>query len=108
MYVEPNSTVYLMQNVPLDPTYQHTVLFSSKAAQEQAFMQFTSSELTFENMSYQRHGRGYLKIAKNVGKLLNCNYMMFRNYDSETMNYDRWFYAFITGASYLSNDVTEV
>lgn len=108
MYVEPNSTVYLMKNVPLDPTYQHTVLFSSKAAQEQAFMQFTSSELTFENLSYQRHGRGYLKIAKNVGKLLNCNYMMFRNYDSETMNYDRWFYAFVTDVEYINENTTMV
>lgn len=108
MYVEPNSTVYLMKNVPLDPTYQHTVLFSSKAAQEQAFMQFTSAELTFENMSYQRHGRGYLKIAKNVGKLLNCNYMMFRNYDSETMNYDRWFYAFVTDVEYINENTTMV
>lgn len=108
MYVEPNSTVYLMKNVPLDPTYQHTVLFSSKAAQEQAFMQFTSADLTFENMSYQRHGRGYLKIAKNVGKLLNCNYMMFRNYDSETMNYDRWFYAFVTDVEYINENTTMV
>lgn len=108
MYVEPNSTVYLMKNVPLDPTYQHTVLFSSKAAQEQAFMQFTSAELTFENLSYQRHGRGYLKIAKNVGKLLNCNYMMFRNYDSETMNYDRWFYAFVTDVEYINENTTMV
>ena len=108
MYVEPNSTVYLMKNVPLDPTYQHTVLFSSKAAQEQAFMQFTSTELTFENLSYQRHGRGYLKIAKNVGKLLNCNYMMFRNYDSETMNYDRWFYAFVTDVEYINENTTMV
>lgn len=108
MYVEPNSTVYLMKNVPLDPTYQHTVLFSSKAAQEQSFMQFTSAELTFENLSYQRHGRGYLKIAKNVGKLLNCNYMMFRNYDSETMNYDRWFYAFVTDVEYINENTTMV
>ena len=108
MYVEPNSTVYLMKNVPLDPTYQHTVLFSSKVAQEQAFMQFTSAELTFENLSYQRHGRGYLKIAKNVGKLLNCNYMMFRNYDSETMNYDRWFYAFVTDVEYINENTTMV
>lgn len=108
MYVEPNSTVYLMKNVPLDPTYQHTVLFSSKAAQEQAFMQFASPELTFENLSYQRHGRGYLKIAKNVGKLLNCNYMMFRNYDSETMNYDRWFYAFVTDVEYINENTTMV
>lgn len=108
MYVEPNSTVYLMKNVPLDPTYQHTVLFSSRQAQAQTFLNFTEAALTFENQSYQRHGRGYLRIAKNVGELLNCNYMMFRNYNSESLSYDRWFYAFITDVEYINEATTMV
>lgn len=106
MYVEPNSTVYLMKNVPLDPTYQHTVLFSSKEQQANTFLGFTTSDLTFVNQSYQRHGRGYIKIATNVGNVLNCNYMMFRNYNSETMTYDRWFYAFVTDVEYVNEATT--
>ena len=108
MYVEPNSTVYLMKNVPLDPTYQHTVLFSSRQVQAQTFLGYTEAGLTFENQSYQRHGRGYLRIAKNVGELLNCNYMMFRNYNSESLSYDRWFYAFITDVEYINEATTMV
>lgn len=106
MYVEPNSTVYLMKNVPLDPSYQHTVLFSSKEQQANAFLGFTTGDLTFVNQSYQRHGRGYIKIATNVGNVLNCNYMMFRNYNSETMSYDRWFYAFVTDVEYVNEATT--
>lgn len=106
MYVEPNSTVYLMKNVPLDPTYQHTVLFSSKEQQANTFLGYTTGDLTFVNQSYQRHGRGYIKIATNVGNILNCNYMMFRNYNSDTMTYDRWFYAFITDVEYVNEATT--
>lgn len=106
MYVEPNSTVYLMKNVPLDPTYQHTVLFSSKEQQANTFLGYTTGDLTFVNQSYQRHGRGYIKIATNVGNVLNCNYMMFRNYNSETMTYDRWFYAFVTDVEYVNEATT--
>ena len=51
MYVEPNSTVYLMKNVPLDPTYQHTVLFSSKEQQANTFLGYTTGDLTFVNQS---------------------------------------------------------
>lgn len=108
MYVEPNSTVYLMKNVPLDPTYQHTVLFSSRDSQANTFLGFTEAGLTFENQSYQRHGRGYLRVAKNVGELLNCNYMMFRNYNSEKLSYDRWFYAFVTDVEYVNEATTLV
>lgn len=106
MYVEPNSTVYLMKNVPLDPTYQHTVLFSSKEQQANTFLGYTTGDLTFVNQSYQRHGRGYIKIATNVGNVLNCNYMMFRNYNSDTMAYDRWFYAFVTDVEYVNEATT--
>ena len=95
-----------MKNVPLDPSYQHTVLFSSKEQQANAFLGFTTGDLTFVNQSYQRHGRGYIKIATNVGNVLNCNYMMFRNYNSETMTYDRWFYAFVTDVEYVNEATT--
>lgn len=108
MYVEPNSTVYLMKNVPLDPTYQHTVLFASRENQAAVMLTYTEAGLIFENQSYQRHGRGYLRVAKNVGELLNCNYMMFRNYNSETLAYDRWFYAFVTDVEYVNEATTLV
>lgn len=108
MYIEPNSTVYLLKNVPLDPTYEHTVLFSSREAQASAFLEFTEVGLTFENQSYQRHGRGYLRVAKNVGDLLNCNYLMFRNYNGDTLKYDRWFYAFVTDVEYVNEATTLV
>lgn len=108
MYVEPNSTVYLMKNVPLDPTYQHTVLFNSRENQAAVMLTYTEAGLQFENQSYQRHGRGYLRVAKNVGELLNCNYMMFRNYNSETLSYDRWFYAFVTDVEYVNEATTLV
>ena len=102
MYVEPNTQIHILQGVPLSKSYEHTVRYKNATEQFNGFIAYLKH--TLNNYSYQRAGLGTIRVQLPYSQVYNCNYMMFKNTSYE----DRWFYAFITGASYLSNDVTEV
>lgn len=102
MYVEPNTTIHLLERVPLNKSYEHTVHYPNKTEQFNAFMHYKVH--TLNNYSYQRAGIGTIRINLPYSAVYCCNYMLFANESYE----DRWFYAFVDGASYVSNDVTEI
>ena len=102
MYVEPNTTIHLLERVPLNKSYEHTVHYPNKTEQFNAFMRY--KVYTLNNYSYQRAGIGTIRINLPYSSVYRCNYMLFANESYE----DRWFYAFVDGASYVSNDVTEI
>lgn len=102
MYVEPNTTIHLLERVPLNKSYEHTVYYPNKTEQFNAFMHYKVH--TLNNYSYQRAGIGTIRINLPYSSVYKCNYMLFANESYE----DRWFYAFVDGASYVSNDVTEI
>ena len=102
MYVEPNTTIHLLERVPLNKSYEHTVHYPNKTEQFNAFMGY--KVYTLNNYSYQRAGIGTIRINLPYSSVYQCNYMLFANESYE----DRWFYAFVDGASYVSNDVTEI
>lgn len=102
MYVEPNTTIHLLERVPLNKSYEHTVHYPNKTEQFNAFMHY--KVYTLNNYSYQRAGIGTIRINLPYSSVYRCNYMLFANESYE----DRWFYAFVDGASYVSNDVTEI
>ncbi len=102
MYVEPNTTIHLLERVPLNKSYEHTVHYPNKTEQFNAFMHYKVH--TLNNYSYQRAGIGTIRINLPYSSVYRCNYMLFANESYE----DRWFYAFVDGASYVSNDVTEI
>lgn len=102
MYVEPNTQIHILQGVPLSKSYEHTVRYKNATEQYNGFIAYLKH--TLNNYSYQRAGLGTIRVQLPYSQVYNCNYMMFKNTSYE----NRWFYAFITGASYLSNDVTEV
>ena len=102
MYVEPNTTIHLLERVPLNKSYEHTVHYPNKTEQFNAFMRY--KVYTLNNYSYQRAGIGTIRINLPYSSVYQCNYMLFANESYE----NRWFYAFVDGASYVSNDVTEI
>lgn len=102
MYVEPNTTIHLLERVPLNKSYEHTVHYPNKTEQFNAFMHYKVH--TLNNYSYQRAGIGTIRINLPYSSVYQCNYMLFANESYE----NRWFYAFVDGASYVSNDVTEI
>ena len=97
MYISPNTTVRLLHNVPLDPTYDHTIYFDSQANQTNYFI--SKQKRAFTKNTYQRHTRDTMKVAVLADEIFDCNYMMFQN----TAYGNKWFYAFITSIEYVNN-----
>lgn len=96
--VEPKTDIRLLTNVPLDPTYNHTIRFADATAQSTYFANKTKHQLS--RQTYQRVQRGYAKVQLSADECYDCNYMMFRN----TSYGSKWFYAFITGVEYLNDN----
>lgn len=107
MYIAPNTSIHILKNVPLDPTYQHTISWDKtgtggKQAQYNYF--YGRKKFSFTEQSYQRLQRGWMRIQKNAEALYDCNYLMYQN----TAFGDKWFYAFITSVEYINNEVSEI
>lgn len=100
MYVAPNSIIKLM-TVPLEPTYDHTLYFSTATQQANYFNNLNG--LSFHEQYYTRPYRGAIRVETNAENSYSYNYMMFRN----TAYGNKWFYAFITECRWINNQVTE-
>ena len=100
MYVEPNTLVRILHNVPLDNTYDHTIYFTN--ATEQANYFAGKTKYTIERNTYQRVNRGSIRVGIPADNLYDCNYIMFWNKGFGT----KWFYAFITAVEYVNNDTS--
>lgn len=98
MYVEPNSTIRLCNNVPLDPDYTDTLYFANATDQYNYFVSKSSNSLVYNNNSYVKKEIGVIRLQASVDSIKNCNYMMYRNTSHENM----WFYAFIDRIEYVN------
>lgn len=102
MYIEPNTLLRVLCDVPLDIKYEHTINFKSKEEQTDYFVSKTYR--LFPNHTFQRAESGVVKVKANAEQLYGCNYIMFQNSNFGT----KWFYGFITGVDYISNEVTKI
>lgn len=102
MYINPETNIRILRNVPLDTTYEHTIFFASKDAQTSYFMGLQKHNLT--NYTYQRVGKGVARVGIKAEDLYDCNYMMFQN----TSFGNKWFYAYITSVEYINNITSEI
>lgn len=102
MYIEPNTTIYIIKNCPLDPTYDHTIFWNSKQEQTNYFQGIKKFTLT--NQTYQRVKKGTIRVGIKAEELYDCNYVMFQN----TAFGDKWFYAFINSVEYVNNITSEI
>lgn len=107
-YVQPDSNIYLLENVPLDDRYQHTIAWTGNqgnaTAQRDYFLSFSRNALRFNNQSYQRFNLGTIRIGCPIDALYDVNYLMFKN----THYSSKWFYAFVTDISYVNDNMTAV
>lgn len=101
--IVPNSDVRILKNVPLEPSFDHTIWFDSPQQQADAFTTYALAYY-YNNVSYQRYPSPYITLDKTADDLYDCNYMMFRN----TAYGDKWFYAFITQIEYISNTTSRI
>ena len=106
-YITPNTTVYIMRNIPLDGSYQHTIYFASESAQQNYFFSQANNKIayTINPQSYQRVHSNRIRVEIPVDSLHDCNYLAFKN---TPFNATKWFYAFITAVEYINNAVSEV
>lgn len=102
MYIEPNTTIRILKDVPLDTTYEHTIWFPDINSQTEYF--YARQKYTLDKQSYQRVQRGWMRVGFKAEDLYDCNYLMFRNISFG----DKWFYAFIKSVEYINNSVSQI
>lgn len=102
MYIEPNTNIKILRNVPLENTYDHTLYFANASEQYTYFASMLYKNCT--NYIYQRVNKGKMRIEGKADNYYNCNYLMFQNTNFGT----KWFYAFITSVEYVNNETTEI
>lgn len=101
----PNSTIRLMKGVPLDSTYRNTIWFDNEEEQFEHFNDRYDYKL-FPDQTYQRYGRGALRISALADELYDYNYLSFRNdvYGAP----GKTFYCFINSVEYIAERTTEI
>lgn len=100
-YIAPNSTLRLLHNVPLDPTYENTIYFASATAQASYFAGL--AKYTLNQYTYLRKER-VIRVGIVADNLYDVNYIMFQN----TSFGNKWFYAFVTNVEYINNETAEI
>ncbi len=102
MYIQPNSNIRILHNVPCDKDYTNTLFFNSLADQTAYFIGQTRHNLG--NQYFARMANGLARVEVPIGNMYDCNYLMFQN----TSFSNKWFYAFITNVEYVNNVTTEI
>lgn len=102
MYIAPSTEIHILKNIPLNKSYENTVYYANADAQAQAFLKY--NKFTLSNYSYQRSALGTIRVQLKYEQLYDCDYLMFKNSSFE----NKWFYCFITGVAYISNEVSEI
>lgn len=102
MYISPNTTIYLLNSIPLENNYENTIYFETRTDQYNYFHRHAIYSLN--NYTYQRVNVNNIRVNYKADDLYNCNYMMFQN-----TNYgNKWFYAFITAVDYINNETSNI
>ena len=104
-YVIPNSTVILLQNISLTPTYENTVDYDSADSQ---YNDMIAHQLArWDRCTYvgKNKQQGVIRLESTQGLLMQkATYMMFKNTSYE----NKWFYAFVTDVTWVNNVTWEV
>lgn len=104
-WIQPNGSIWLLRGVDIDSGYNHTYYFPNLAAQTSFFSNIAATRgMKFEQQSYQRTNRGWLKVNCSYDEVCTYNYLMFNNQRFG----GKWFYAFIDGAEYVNEHSTEI
>lgn len=94
------SIVYLL-NVPLEDDLKNTLYFANSSAQHTYFENNIGKSYT--NVSYQAEDRTF-RCPDQLDTVRQYNYIMWQN----TAYSNKWFYAFIKEAKYVSDGYTDI
>lgn len=104
-YVVPNSTVVLLKNISLTPTYENTVDYDNATAQYNDM--YAHKLAQWDRCTYvgKNKQQGTIRLESTQGLLMQqATYMMFKNTNYE----NKWFYAFVTDVTWVNNVTWEV
>ena len=104
-YVIPNSTVVLLKNISLTPTYENTVDYDNATAQYNDMYAHKLGQ--WDRCTYvgKNKQQGTIRLESTQGLLMQqATYMMFKNTNYE----NKWFYAFVTDVTWVNNVTWEV
>lgn len=93
--------IYLLRNIPLTASYEHTIDFKDRTEQLNYFL--SNVKYTFTQWSYIRKERDYIIPELPMDALDDINYLIFRSSAQ-----DRYYFAFVTDRRYVNQDATEV
>ena len=100
MVITPQTEIRLLK-CPLEADNHHQIKFNNITAQYNYFNGLTS--LSVDNCTYAREN-GVLRIPVDYDTAIQYNYVMYQN-EAYT---NKWFYAYITGYTYMNNDMTAI
>lgn len=92
----PNSEIYLLKT-PIELDNNNQITFADATAQHTYFA--SCPKLNISEATFQRKD-GFIRYPANMETVLGYNYCMYRN----KSHGNKWFYAFITGVEYLSEN----
>lgn len=95
-----NSTIIIAKGIKLDKAHKNILNYTTN--QMIALIQ-EHKVAEANNFSFIR-ARGTISTEFNYSDVLHCNYMAFQNPDYD----NKWFFAFIDEAVYISNGCTEI
>lgn len=106
-YIAPDTDIFILSGVPLDNTYEHTILWGKLLPEREGQRDYFLSKAKYgiRKNYYQRVDREWMKISINAEMLYDCNYIMFRN---TAFNEYKWFYAFILDVEYINNNTSKI
>lgn len=108
-YVQPSTNIVLIKNCILqksDNDETDTLYFQTETKQEQYFSGL-SNKVECTPTTYQNVKQGVMRIGKTMKELYGCNYMYFKNMNSNTFE-NKTYYCFIDELKYINNNCTEV
>lgn len=105
-YITPDAVVELFEDISLDSSYENTLYFASTADKDNYFTNLyaTKGLGRYNDLSYNREQRGYVRLGMTRATAINATYMRFKNTSFE----NKWFYAFVLDAEYINNGCTEI
>lgn len=100
------TSVMVCTGCPLDRSYNHTILFSSRQEQYSYFYSLHHIMLTntLNKQSFQRASRNSIRVEAGQWRLMHSNYLVFIN---ENMG-GKYYYAFIDDTVYINPNTTEI
>lgn len=108
-YIQPQSEVWLCRDVPLDPSYDNQLTFTTGTGASRqwdltAQRAYFASKAVYHptNFSIVKERDGVLRMTGDVGNYYDINYMYFTN----TNFSNKFFYAFVTQVEYVNPNTT--